>query len=327
MAYDLIIKGGTIVDGTGRAPYAGDLAIKDGMIAAIAEPGGLEGDAAELVDASGAIVTPGFVDVHTHYDGQISWDPDLMPSSIHGVTTAVMGSCGVGFAPVHNRDRQALIELMEGVEDIPGTALAEGIKWGWESFEEYMDAIDSFPHAIDFAAQVPHDALRMYVMGERAIAGEPATDADIAAMRDLTRRALEAGAIGFSTGRTDNHRMKSGAPTPASEATIRELEGIAAAFHGLGHGVLQAVSDFDMPISAERFDPEFDAIEAMVAAGGGHRASISLLQRDADPEQWKRILARVDAAKAKGIDIRVQVAARGIGVMLGLEATFHPFMG
>ncbi len=324
MAYDLIIRGGTIVDGRGGEPYRGDVAIKDGLIAALGE---VEGEAAETFDAEGAIVSPGFVDIHTHYDGQVSWDPDLMPSSMHGVTTCVMGSCGVGFAPVRTKDRQTLIELMEGVEDIPGAALAEGIKWQWESFEEYMDAIDAFPHAIDFAAQIPHDALRVYIMGERGVAGEEATEEDIAAMRDATRRALEAGAVGFTTGRTDNHRASTGAATPASEATIRELEGIAAAFHGLDHGVLQAVSDFDMPISAERFDPEFDAIEAMVAAGGGHRASISLLQRDADPHQWRRILDRVDAAKAKGLDIRVQVAARGIGVMLGLEATFHPFMG
>ncbi|MCB9702100.1 MAG: amidohydrolase family protein [Myxococcales bacterium] len=324
MTYDLIIQGGTIVDGSGNAAYRGDIAIKDGVIAAI---GAVEGSARETIDASGALVTPGFVDIHCHYDGQVSWDPDLMPSSVHGVTTAVMGSCGVGFAPVHVRDRTALIELMEGVEDIPGTALAEGINWRWESFEEYLDAIDDFPHAIDFAAQVPHDSLRVYVMGERALAGEEATDEDIATMRELTRRALEAGAVGFSTGRTDNHRAKSGAPTPASEASIRELQGIAEALHGLGHGVLQAVSDFDMPIAAERFDPEFDVIEAMAAAGGGHRTSISLLQRDADPEQWRRILDRVDAAKERGIDIRVQVAARGIGVMLGFEATFHPFMG
>ncbi len=324
MAYDLIIKGGTIVDGSGDTPYLGDVAIVDGMIAAV---GKVEGSAKRTLDAEGALVSPGFVDIHTHYDGQVTWDPDLMPSSMHGVTTAVMGSCGVGFAPVRKKDRMTLIELMEGVEDIPGAALAEGIKWGWESFEQYMDSIDSFPHAIDFAVQVPHDALRVYVMGERALAHQEATDDDIAAMRAATRRALEAGAVGFSTGRTDNHRAKSGAATPASEATTRELEGIARAFHGLDHGVLQAVSDFDMPISADRFDPEFDAIEAMVAAGGGHRASISLLQRDADPEQWRRILTRVEAAKAKGLDIRVQVAARGIGIMLGLEATFHPFIG
>ncbi|MCA9637874.1 MAG: amidohydrolase family protein, partial [Myxococcales bacterium] len=180
MTYDLIIQGGTIVDGSGNAAYRGDIAIKDGVIAAI---GAVEGSARETIDASGALVTPGFVDIHCHYDGQVSWDPDLMPSSVHGVTTAVMGSCGVGFAPVHVRDRTALIELMEGVEDIPGTALAEGINWRWESFEEYLDAIDDFPHAIDFAAQVPHDSLRVYVMGERALAGEEATDEDIATMR------------------------------------------------------------------------------------------------------------------------------------------------
>lgn len=320
---DLKIQGGTIVDGRGGAPYRGDVGVVGGRIVAV---GAVDEAAARTIDAEGAIVTPGFVDLHCHYDGQVSWDPDLMPSSIHGVTTCVNGNCGVGFAPVREADRQALIELMEGVEDIPGSALAEGLRWRWESFPEYMRAIDT-PHAIDFAVQVPHDALRVYVMGARAIAGEDATDEDVARMRALTREALEAGAIGFSTGRTDNHRARSGAATPASEASVRELCGIAAAFHGLGHGVLQAVSDFDMSLGADRFDGEFDVLEAMVAAAGGHPLSISLSQRDGEPGQWRRILARVDAANARGVPIKVQVGARGIGVMLGLQATFHPFMG
>ena len=209
MRYDLEITGGIIIDGTGRPGFRGNVAIKDGRIVAV---GAYDGEAREVIDAAGAIVTPGFVDIHTHYDGQVSWDPELAPSSLHGVTTTVMGNCGVGFAPVHAHDHQRIIELMEGVEDIPGSALAEGIAWGWQSFPEYMDAIDRHPHAIDFGVQVPHDVLRVYVMGERAIAGQAATDDDIARMRAIVREALVAGAVGFSTGRTDNHRTAEGQP-------------------------------------------------------------------------------------------------------------------
>jgi len=324
MRYDLKLAGGTIIDGTGRPGYRGDVAIKDGCIVAV---GACEGQADRVLDANGAIVTPGFVDIHTHYDGQVSWDHELAPSSLHGVTTAVMGNCGVGFAPVHTHDRQRLIELMEGVEDIPGSALAEGIAWGWQSFPEYLDAIDRLPHAIDFAAQVPHDVLRVYVMGERAVAGQVATDDDVARMRSLVREALLAGAVGFSTGRTDNHRTARGQPTPASEATARELCGIAGAFDGLDHGVLQAVSDFDLLVSDERFHDEFDVIERMAEAAPGHATSISLMQRDQSPAQWRWIIERAERAQARGVTIRLQVAPRPIGVMLGLSATFHPFMG
>jgi N-acyl-D-aspartate/D-glutamate deacylase len=324
MRYDLKITGGTIVDGTGRPAARGDVAVKDGCIVGV---GACDGPADEVLEAEGAIVTPGFVDIHTHYDGQVSWDPELAPSSLHGVTTAVMGNCGVGFAPVHAPDRQRIIELMEGVEDIPGSALAEGITWGWQSFPEYMDLIDDRPHAIDFAVQVPHDVLRVYVMGERAVAGQAATDDDIARMRSLVREALLAGAVGFSTGRTDNHRTAQGQPTPASEATAHELAGIAGGLAGLDHGVLQAVSDFDLLVSDERFNDEFDVIEHMAAAAPGHATSISLMQRDQSPEQWKWIIARAERALARGITIRLQVAPRPIGVMLGLSATFHPFMG
>ncbi|MEO8797667.1 MAG: amidohydrolase family protein, partial [Polyangiaceae bacterium] len=270
---------------------------------------------------------PGFVDIHTHYDGQVSWDEELTPTSLHGVTTCVLGSCGVGFAPVRHGREQALIELMEGVEDIPGSALAEGIPWGWESFASYMDVIARMPHAIDFLVQVPHDPLRMFVMGERAVASEIATDDDITQMRILLRAALKAGAAGFSTGRTDNHRTARGAATPASEVDARELTGLASAFAGLGHGVLQAVSDFDMMTGPERFDREFDVLEEMAAAAGGRPLSISTMQRDHAPDQWKRIFSRVERAVARGLDLRCQVGARGIGVLLGLEATFHPFMG
>ncbi len=321
--YDLVISGGTIVDGTGRARYAGDVAVTDGVIVAIGEGG----PARRTIDAAGAHVMPGFVDIHTHYDGQVSWDEELSPTSLHGVTTCVMGSCGVGFAPVRPGREATLVELMEGVEDIPGSALAEGIPWGWESVADYMAVIDAMPHAIDFLVQVPHDPLRMYVMGDRAVADERATDDDIAAMRRVLREALEAGAAGFSTGRSDNHRTARGAATPASEVDGRELAGLAEAFRGLDHGVLQAVSDFDMMRGPDRFDAEFDLLEQMIAASGGRPLSISTMQRDHAPDQWRKILARADAGVARGLDIRCQVGARGIGVLLGLEATFHPFMG
>ncbi len=322
--YDLKIVGGTLVDGSGGERRQGDIGIKGGRIVDV---GNCDGSAAETIDASGAIVAPGFVDIHTHYDGQISWDEELAPSSIHGVTTAAMGSCGVGFAPVRPSDHAKLVELMEGVEDIPGTALSEGISWGWESFPEYMDVLDKMPHTIDFMAHVPHDALRVYVMGDRAVFDEAATDSDIAEMRRLLREALEAGAVGFSTGRSDNHRSAVGDWTPASEADGKELAGIAQAFEGLGHGVLQAVSDFDIMHGDQHFDPEWGVLEQMLEAGGGRPMSVSTMQRDHNPNQWQWILDRASKATERGYDVRCQVGARGIGVMLGLQATFHPFMG
>ena len=300
------------------------MAVKDGRVVAV---GDCPDDATTVIDAAGAIVTPGFVDIHCHYDGQVSWDGDLAPSSQHGVTTCVVGNCGVGFAPVRPSDRDALVALMEGVEDIPGSALVEGVKWEWESFPEYMDAIDRIPHTMDIGLQIPHDALRLWAMGPRAVANEQATDADIARMRDAVTAALDAGAVGFSTGRTDNHRGRDGSATPSSEATLRELAGIAEAFAGRRHGVLQAVSDFDMATGPARFDAEFDVLEGMAAAAKGRPLSVSLLQRDMEAEQWERILKRVEAATAKGQPTRVQVAPRAIGVILGLEATFHPFIG
>lgn len=324
MTLDLLVKGGLVVDGTGAAPRRANVGVKDGHIVDIGDD---LGAATRTIDAEGAIVTPGFTDLHTHYDGQVSWDGDMAPSSLHGVTTCVMGNCGVGFAPVRSTDRKRLVELMEGVEDIPGAALSEGISWEWESFAEYLDAIDKRPRTIDVVSQVTHDPLRVFVMGERAFAGSAANDEDVDRMRALVREALAAGAGGFTTGRTDNHRSVDGSATPSAEATVRELAGIAKAFEGLDHGVLQAVSDFDMEKSAERFDAEFDVLEKMAEAADRHPLSISLMQRDLDNTQWKKIIARAEKANARGTIIRLQVGARGIGVLLGFEATFHPFMG
>lgn len=320
---DTIITGGLLVDGTGAAPYEADIALKDGKIAAIGRD---LGPAARVIDAKGCIVTPGFVDIHGHYDGQVSWDEELRPSSIHGVTTVVMGSCGVGFAPVKAADRERIIGLMEGVEDIPGAALAEGIRWRWETVAEYMDALDAMPHAIDFAVTVPHDALRVYVMGARAEAREAATDDDIAKMQEVLGAALDAGAVAFSTGRSDNHKDNRGADTPAAEVGKRELAALASVLKGKSRRTLQIVSDFDLAKGASAFDDEFAILEAMAEASGAP-LSVSLLERIGDIEQWKKILKRVEAGVARGLELKVQCAPRGIGVILGLEATFHPFIG
>ena len=326
--FDWLIEGATVVDGTGSEPFTADVAVTDGRIVEI---GSITAAARERVRADGAWLTPGFVDIHTHYDGQASWDETFSPSIWHGVTTLVMGNCGVGFAPLapgpKARATADLIALMEGVEDIPGVALAEGVRFDWQGFAQYMDALDAMPHSLDFCVQVPHDPVRMAVMGERALAQQAATADDIAAMRAIVREALLAGAVGFSTGRTDNHRTAAGLETPASEASAAELDGIASAFDGLGHGVVQVVSDFDLLRGPERFDAEFDLVEQLARASG-RPLSMTWLQRDPGGEQWKAIRARVDAAVAKkGLPLYLQAASRAIGVINGLDASFHPFMG
>jgi N-acyl-D-aspartate/D-glutamate deacylase len=320
---DLKITGGSLVDGTGGEPFTADIGVRDGRIVEI---GSISEAAQQTLSADGAIVTPGFVDIHTHFDGQVTWDETFSPSIYHGVTTVVMGNCGVGFAPVHRGEEARLINLMEGVEDIPGSALAEGIRWHWSSFPEYLDALEAMPHSLDFLAQVPHDPLRMFVMGTRAEANEKATEDDIAVMRQLAHEALAAGAAGLSIGRTDNHRTAEGKWTPSSEADARELNGLAEAFHGLGYRVLQAVSDFDLLRAPERFDAEFDLLEGMARAAR-RPLSMTWLQREPGAEQWKQIRARAESANAQGVTMRLQTAARGIGVINGLDASFHPFMG
>jgi len=320
---DLLIKGGTVVDGSGAAPFVADVGVRDGLIVDI---GLITGTARETVDATGAWVTPGFVDIHTHYDGQATWDETFSPSIHHGVTTLVMGNCGVGFAPLRPGSEDRLIKLMEGVEDIPGVALKEGVNFSWESFGDYLNALDAMPHSLDFLAMVPHDPLRMLVMGERAEAREVASAQDIAAMRGHLRTALEAGAAGFSTGRSDNHRTAEGHDTPASIASAAELTGIAQAFAGLKHGVVQVVSDFDLMQGPQNFDAEFDLVEQLASASG-RPLSMSWLQRDPGGEQYLAMQARVEAAVARGLPLYLQTAARGIGVINGLDASFHPFMG
>lgn len=332
--YDLLIRNGTVVDGTGGEPFVADIAVKDGRIVSITPLNSAPTSATETVDATGCWVTPGFVDIHTHYDGQVTWDECFTPSIYHGVTTVMMGNCGVGFAPKRPGGEAALIKLMEGVEDIPGAALHEGIRWDWESFPQYMDALAKTPRSIDYLVQVPHDPLRMVVMGERAVAKEAATPQDIEAMRVLLQDALKAGAAGFSTGRSDNHRTSEGKETPAAEASMAELNGIARAFDGIAHGVVQVVSDFDLLRGAQddaegvqkRFNAEFDVVEQLARAAG-KPLSMTWLQRDPGGMQYEAIRQRVEAAVASGLPLYLQTAARGIGVINGLDASFHPFMG
>lgn len=319
--HDLVLRGGTVVDGTGAPPRTADVAIDGETITEVgtAKSGQVSGSGRREIDVSGAMVTPGFVDIHTHYDGQATWDHYLAPSSWHGVTTVIMGNCGVGFAPVHERDHDQLIELMEGVEDIPGAALHEGLAWNWNSFAEYLDAVEAVPHDIDCGAQVPHGALRLHVMGQRGADREPATPDDIAAMAELTQQAIEAGAIGFSTSRTANHRTSRGELTPTLTAEADELIVLAEAVGAAGRGVLQVVSDH---LDGEH---EFAMLRAM-AERSGRPLSVSLVASPVVPDWHRRALTHIEEANAAGLRVRGQVAPRPVGLVLGLDLTLNPFM-
>ena len=313
--YDLIIKNGLIYDGKGSEPFEADIGISEDKIVAI---GKIEEDSIETIDAKGKIVTPGFVDIHTHYDGQVTWDPYLRPSTYHGVTTVVMGNCGVGFSPCKPDQRDWLIGLMEGVEDIPGTALHEGIDWEWESFPEYLDALEKKPLAIDVGTQIPHGAVRAYVMGERGINHEEASKDEITKMKEIVREAVEAGAYGFSTSRTEKHNDVNGKLTPSITAHKTELVEIAKSLGEIDKGVLQGISDF------YDFESEFDIFKTM-SKESGRPISITVEQQDARPDWWIQLLDGIEDAQSEGIQMFGQVPPRATGILMGLTATLNPF--
>ena len=313
--FDLIIKNGSIYDGKGTKPYQADIAISNEKIVEI---GDIKGEGKKVIDAEGKIVTPGFVDIHTHYDGQVTWDPYLRPSTYHGVTTVVMGNCGVGFSPCKPDQRDWLIGLMEGVEDIPGTALHEGIDWEWESFPEYLDALEKKPLAIDVGTQIPHGAVRAYVMGERGINHEEASQEEIDTMKEIVQEAIKAGAYGFSTSRTEKHNDVNGNLTPSITAHKNELVEIAKSLGEINQGVLQGISDF------YDFDSEFDIFKAM-SKESGRPISITVEQQDARPEWWEQLLDGIEDAQSEGINMYGQVPPRATGILMGLTATLNPF--
>ncbi|WP_315763427.1 MULTISPECIES: N-acyl-D-amino-acid deacylase family protein [unclassified Bradyrhizobium] len=311
---DLVIRGGTIADGTGGALYEADVAIAAGRIS---EVGKVQAKGRDEIDAKGKLVTPGFVDVHTHYDGQVTWTDEISPSSQNGVTTAIMGNCGVGFAPCRPADHQRLIQLMEGVEDIPEPVLSAGIPWEWESFPDYMDWLSKRNFDMDVGAQLPHAALRVYVMGERGARRDPATADDNRAMAALAGEAVHAGALGFSTSRTLNHRTSTGDYTPTLKAGEDELTAIAGAMQTAGRSVLQFVLDIstiheDLPMMLR------------VAETTRCPISFSVTQNDRAPERWRQTLAEINAAATRGLSVTTQIAARPVGLLLGLELSRNP---
>jgi N-acyl-D-aspartate/D-glutamate deacylase len=314
--FDLIIRGGLVFDGAGNLPLEQDVAIKDGIIAKIAS--NISGNAAREIDAKGQIVTPGFVDVHTHYDGQATWDSHLKPSSSLGTTTVVMGNCGVGFAPCRREDRDVLIKLMEGVEEIPETAMNEGLPWTWESFADYLDAVDALPHDIDVAALVPHGPLRVFVMGERGVNREAATPADIEQMQTLLKECIAAGAVGFSTSRTLVHRSSSGELVPTYKAATDELKQLGEMLSGEAGHVFQFISDWDDPRD------EFEILRH-TSEKTGAKGTFTLLYMDQQPELWRQQLDMVEEAQAAGLDIRGQVLSRPLGMLMGHPASMSPF--
>jgi len=312
--HDLVIRGGKIIDGSGSKAFYGDIGIDDGVITKIGKVGASHRE----LDADGLLVTPGFVDVHTHYDAQVTWDPKLTPSSQHGVSTVVMGNCGVGFAPVAPDRHDWLIGLMEGVEDIPGAAMHEGIEWGWESFPEYLDAIEKKSCAIDFATQIPHGALRAYVMGERGAANEDATAEDIDRMFNLVKESLQAGALGFSTSRTMLHKASDGRLVPGTFAAKDELFGIGRALAQAGHGVFQLAAEHS------EVPKELDWIRQL-AIETGRTVSFNLSQIDQDEQLWKQGVEKLEALADEQLPVFAQVAGRAIGIIMSWYLTAHPF--
>lgn len=315
-AYDLIIRGGTIADGTGRLAFAGDIAVRGGLIAAV---GQVAGSATREIDARGTIVAPGWVDIHTHYDGQATWDQEMAPSSWHGVTTVVMGNCGVGFAPAAPDRHEWLIGLMEGVEDIPGTALAEGLKWDWETFPQYLDALERLPRTVDVATHVPHGAVRAYVLGDREKPGAVPTDADIDAMAAIVEEGLRAGALGFSTSRTVIHKSVDGEVVPGTTATADELIRIGRAMGRVGHGVFEMASDM------KREWDEFGWMGAM-SRETGLPVTFAALQSMAKDLPLSEQIAEMERQNASGANIVAQIALRGTGVVMNWRGTVHPFL-
>ena len=314
--FDLVIRAATIVDGTGAARFTGDVAVQDGRIA---EVGSGVGRGKREMQADGALLTPGWVDVHTHYDGQVTWDPYLSPSSQHGVTTAVMGNCGVGFAPVKPDRRDWLISVMEGVEDIPGTVLAEGIQWEWESFPEYLDALDRKPLALDVGAQIPHSALRTYVMGERGLTHDEATPDDIRRMIDLVREGLRAGAMGFSTSRTLIHKYQGRKYPPGTFASPDEILGIASALGEVGHGVFQMTSNHS------QMEGELSWLTE-VAQRNHLPVVFALVQTDQTPDTWKRLLAALDETHRQDIPLYGAISGRPASILMTWKGSIHPFI-
>lgn len=315
--YDLVIRGGTIFDGLGNRGVVADIAVKDGRIAAI---GDISGSGEEEIDAAGRMVTPGFVDVHTHYDGQALWENRLAPSSNHGVTTAVMGNCGVGFAPCKPHQRDMLVAVMEGVEDVPEIVMTEGLPWNWETFPEYLDTLETRELDIDIAAQLPHSALRVFVMGERAADHEPPTAEDLAQMRALTTEAIHAGALGVTTSRNLMHRTKAGELAPSLFSEEDELIALADGLRDAGDGVYQMIPRVTGD-AAEEFE-----LMRRLAKASGRPLSYTLLQMPSgDPDGWRISLDKLAEARSDGLPIRAQVAPRPVGMLYGLDLSFHPF--
>lgn len=318
MSLDVVVRNGTIVDGLGGQPYVGDVAVRDGVITQIGE---ISGDTHRVIDATGLLVTPGFVDLHTHYDGQSIWSDRLNPSSAHGVTTALMGNCGVGFAPCRIADHEVLVDLMAGVEDIPGVVMTDGLPWTWETFPEFMDALDARPRDIDVAAFLPHSPLRVYVMGQRGVDREPATPADLARMRELAREAAEAGALGFSSSRLTTHRTRTGAQIPSYNAAYSEILEIGRGIAAGGGGLIQFVPDLPdgtyQPVLQQVFDAATDA---------GLPVTFTLLIGNAGEPLWRDAIAMVEKANSSGAEITAQVFPRPVGLMVGLDLSINPFV-